>query len=45
MTDADALAIRPICSLPPVRVAAPANTLMFPFDQRWAMVLVRAIHP
>jgi len=38
MTDADALAIKAyLFSLPPVRVAAPANTLMFPFDQRWAM--------
>jgi len=38
MTDADALAIKAyLFSLPPVRVAAPANTLIFPFDQRWAM--------
>ena len=38
MTDADALAIKAyLFSLPPVRVAAPATTLMFPFDQRWAM--------
>ncbi len=38
MTDADALAIKAyLFSLPPVRVVAPANTLMFPFDQRWAM--------
>jgi mono/diheme cytochrome c family protein len=38
MTDADALAIKAyLFSLPPVRAAAPANTLAFPFDQRWAM--------
>ncbi len=38
MTDADALAIKAyLFSLPPVRVVAPANTLKFPFDQRWAM--------
>ena len=38
MTDADALAIKAyLFSLPPVRAAAPANTLVFPFNQRWAM--------
>jgi mono/diheme cytochrome c family protein len=38
MSDADALAIKAyLFSLPPVRAAAPANTLMFPFNQRWAM--------
>jgi mono/diheme cytochrome c family protein len=38
MTDADALAIKAyLFSLPPVRVVAPADTLMFPFNQRWAM--------
>jgi mono/diheme cytochrome c family protein len=38
MTDADALAIKAyLFSLPPVRAAAPRNTLTFPFDQRWAM--------
>jgi mono/diheme cytochrome c family protein len=38
MTDADALAIKAyLFSLPPVRAVAPADTLMFPFDQRWAM--------
>jgi mono/diheme cytochrome c family protein len=37
ISDADALAIKAyLFSLAPVRVAAPANTLMFPFDQRWA---------
>ena len=38
MSDADALAIKAyLFSLPPVRAAAPENTLMFPFNQRWAM--------
>jgi mono/diheme cytochrome c family protein len=38
MTDADALAIKAcLFSLPPERVVTPANTLTFPFDQRWAM--------
>jgi mono/diheme cytochrome c family protein len=38
MTDADALAIKAyLFSLPPVRAAAPENTLAFPFNQRWAM--------
>jgi mono/diheme cytochrome c family protein len=38
MADADALAIMAyLFSLPPVRGAAPADTLMFPFNQRWAM--------
>jgi mono/diheme cytochrome c family protein len=38
MTDADALAIKAyLFSLPPVHAAAPANTLTFPFNQRWAM--------
>jgi mono/diheme cytochrome c family protein len=40
MTDADALAIKAyLFSLPPVHAPAPANTLTFPFDQRWAMNL------
>jgi mono/diheme cytochrome c family protein len=40
MTDADALAIKAyLFSLPPVRMVTPANTLMFPFNQRWAMGL------
>jgi mono/diheme cytochrome c family protein len=39
MTDADALAIKAyLFSLPPVRAAAPANTLSFPFNQRWGMM-------
>jgi mono/diheme cytochrome c family protein len=38
MSDADALAIKAyLFSLPPVRIAAPANTLLFPFNQRWTM--------
>ena len=38
ISDADALAIKAyLFSLAPVRAAAPANTLMFPFNQRWAM--------
>ncbi|SDR58741.1 Cytochrome c, mono-and diheme variants [Rhizobiales bacterium GAS113] len=38
MTDADALAIKAyLFSLPPVRVVAPTDTLMLPFNQRWAM--------
>jgi len=38
MTDADALAIKAyLFSLPAVRATPPANTLGFPFDQRWAM--------
>jgi mono/diheme cytochrome c family protein len=38
MTDADALAIKAyLFSLPPVHATAPANTLTFPFNQRWAM--------
>ena len=38
ITDADALAIKAyLFSLMPVRAAAPANTLVFPFNQRWAM--------
>jgi mono/diheme cytochrome c family protein len=38
MTDADALAIKAyLFSLPPVHAPAPANTLRFPFNQRWAM--------
>jgi mono/diheme cytochrome c family protein len=39
ITDADALAIKAyLFSLPPVRASAPANTLTFPFNQRWAMI-------
>src|ERR1700678_2176067 len=39
ITDADALAIKAyLFSLPPVHASAPANTLTFPFNQRWAMM-------
>src|ERR1700678_1245588 len=38
ISDADALAIKAyLFSLPPVRAVASDNTLMFPFNQRWAM--------
>jgi len=38
MTDADALAIKAyLFSLAPVQAANQANTLTFPFNQRWAM--------
>ena len=38
MSDADALAIKAyLFSLAPVRATPPANTLTFPFNQRWAM--------
>lgn len=38
MADADALAIKAyLFSLAPVHAPAPANTLAFPFDQRWAI--------
>jgi mono/diheme cytochrome c family protein len=38
MSDADALAIKAyLFSLPPVKAPAPANTLIFPFNQRFLM--------
>jgi mono/diheme cytochrome c family protein len=38
VTDADALAIKAyLFSLPPVRAPALENSLLFPFNQRWAM--------
>jgi len=38
ITDADALAIKAyLFSLAPVHAVPPANTLLFPFNQRWAM--------
>jgi mono/diheme cytochrome c family protein len=38
ISDADALAIKAyLFSLAPVRAVPPANTLTFPFNQRWAM--------
>jgi mono/diheme cytochrome c family protein len=44
VTDADALAIKAyLFSLPPVKAAAPANTLTFPFNQRWAMMFWSAV--
>ena len=44
MTDADALAIKAyLFSLAPVHAAAPANTLSFPFNQRWAMTFWSAL--
>jgi len=44
ITDADALAIKAyLFSLPPVRTAAPANTLAFPFNQRWGMMFWSAV--
>jgi mono/diheme cytochrome c family protein len=40
MSDADALAIKAyLFSLPPVRAPAPANALVFPFNQRWLMAV------
>jgi mono/diheme cytochrome c family protein len=44
ITDVDALAIRAyLFSLPPVHEAAPANTLTFPFNQRWGMMFWSAL--
>jgi len=44
ITDADALAIKAyLFSLPPVRSTPPANTLAFPFDQRWGMMFWSAV--
>jgi len=44
MTDADALAIKAyLFSLAPVRATAPANTLEFPFNQRWGMAFWSAL--
>jgi mono/diheme cytochrome c family protein len=44
ITDADALAIKAyLFSLPPVRAAAPSNTLTFPFNQRWTMAFWSAL--
>jgi mono/diheme cytochrome c family protein len=44
MTDTDALAIKGyLFSLPAVRAVAPANTLFFPFNQRWAMKFWSAV--
>ena len=44
MTDADALAIKAyLFTLAPVRASAPPNTLVFPFNQRWAMIFWSAL--
>jgi mono/diheme cytochrome c family protein len=44
MTDDDALAIKAyLFSLPPVHAEAPANTLAFPFNQRWGMIFWSAL--
>jgi mono/diheme cytochrome c family protein len=44
ITDADALAIKAyLFSLPPVHAPAPANTLGFPFNQRWSMIFWSAV--
>jgi mono/diheme cytochrome c family protein len=44
ITDADALAIKAyLFSLPPVHAPAPANTLTFPFNQRWSMIFWSAV--
>jgi mono/diheme cytochrome c family protein len=44
ITDADALAIKAyLFSLPPVHATAPANTLTFPFNQRWGMMFWSAL--
>jgi mono/diheme cytochrome c family protein len=44
ISDADALAIKAyLFSLAPVRAEAPANTLGFPFNQRWGMIFWSAL--
>jgi len=44
ISDADALAIKAyLFSLPPVHTTAPANTLTFPFNQRWGMMFWSAL--
>jgi mono/diheme cytochrome c family protein len=44
MTDDDALAIKAyLFSLPPVDEQPPANTLAFPFNQRWGMIFWSAM--
>src|SRR5882757_2802343 len=44
ITDADALAIKAyLFSLSPARWTPPANTLTFPFNQRWAMAFWSAL--
>ncbi len=44
ISDDDALAIKAyLFSLPPVRATPPANTLSFPFNQRWVMMFWSAL--
>jgi mono/diheme cytochrome c family protein len=44
ISDADALAIKAyLFSLPPVHAEASANTLAFPFNQRWGMIFWSAL--
>ena len=44
VSDADALAIKAyLFSLPPVHAPTPANTLAFPFNQRWGMMFWSAL--
>jgi mono/diheme cytochrome c family protein len=44
ISDDDALAIKAyLFSLPPVHAPAPANTLAFPFNQRWGMIFWSAL--
>jgi len=44
ISDEDALAIKAyLFSLPPVRATTPANTLVFPFNQRWLMTFWSAL--
>src|SRR5437868_9012204 len=44
MSDDDALAIKAyLFNLPPVHAPAPANTLTFPFNQRWATMFWSAV--
>jgi mono/diheme cytochrome c family protein len=44
ISEADALAIKAyLFSLPPVRATPSANTLSFPFNQRWAMIFWSAL--
>ena len=44
MSDADTLAIKAyLFSLAPVHAAIPANTLAFPFNQRWTMIFWSAL--
>ena len=44
ISDEDALAIKAyLFSLPAAHATAPANTLFFPFNQRWAMMVWSAL--